>query len=136
VCGLQCASYGNWDDTSGGETTIENSAGHIYRQYLWNGSQMVGAIFLGRPNDMGMLTDVGMCKGIIQTKTELGQWKSYLGDNPFDIRRAYVGGGVAQKLIGYTLVGKPTPSSDYRYKGTKVEVPANDAHSVYVADSK
>ncbi|MFT5527104.1 MAG: NAD(P)H-nitrite reductase large subunit [Pirellulaceae bacterium] len=136
VCGLQCASYGNWEDTSGGDTSIDNPAGHIYRQYLWNGGQMVGAIFLGRPNDMGMLTDVGMVKGIIQTMTDLGQWKNYLNDNPFDIRRAYIGAGVAQKLIGYTLVGKPTPSRDYRYNNTKVEVPANKAHSVYIADSK
>ena len=52
-----------------------------------------------------MLTDVGMVKGLMQTQTRLGPWKKYLRDNPFDIRRAYVGCGVAAKLVGTTPAG-------------------------------
>ncbi len=94
-CGLQCASFGNWDDAGAEATTISNPSGFIYRKLLWRGDQIVGAIFNGRANDMGMLTDVGMIKGILQTQTRLGEWKKYLTENPFDIRRAYVASGVA-----------------------------------------
>ena len=54
---------------------------------LWTGDQITGAIFIGPANEVGMLNDVGMVKGIIQTRTPLGAWKDFLRDNPFDIRR-------------------------------------------------
>ena len=132
VCGLQTASFGAWNDPAADTMTIDNAPGRIYRKLLWRGEQMVGAIFAGRANDVGMLTDVGMVKGILQTKTSLGEWKAFLAENPFDIRRAYVAAGVAGKLVGTTLLGSPTRSRQFQYGGAKPQVPHNPSHQVYV----
>jgi NAD(P)H-nitrite reductase large subunit len=133
VCGLQCCSYGNWNDAGAEVMTIANAGGYVYRKLLWRGDAMVGAIFTGRANDMGMLTDVGMVKGILQTQTPLGPWKNYLADNPFDIRRAYIGAGVAKQLVATTLLGRPTRGRQFQFGGAKPTVPANPAHATFVA---
>ena len=132
VCGLQTASFGHWNDAAAETTTISNPPGSIYRKLLWQDDQLVGAIFTGRPNDMGMLTDVGMVKGILQTQTALGSWKKYLVENPFDVRRAYIGAGVAQKLVGTTLLGRPTKSRKYRLGDAPAETQVGAAHGVFV----
>ena len=132
ICGLQGASFGAWDDPAAEAMTISNPAGSIYRKLLWQGDHLIGAIFTGRPNDMGMLTDVGMVKGILQTQTALGPWKKYLAENPFDIRRAYIGAGVAQKLVGSTLLGRPTKDRQYKFGGAKVETAVSDSHATFV----
>ena len=130
VCGLQCASYGNWSE--GEAMTISNSEGSVYRKLLWTGDQITGAIFTGRPNDMGMLTDVGMVKGIMQTGTSQGPWKQYLAENPFDIRRPYVATQVAKKLVEATLLGRPARSRQYHFRGTQPQAAVGPAHSAYV----
>src|SRR5262249_14505868 len=89
ACGLQCASFGRWGE-SAEAMTILNPDRPIYRKLLWTGDQITGAVFLGPAQDMGMLNDVGMVKGIMQTRTALGEWKSFLRENPFDIRRPFV----------------------------------------------
>lgn len=132
VCGLQSASFGAWDDPNADAMTISNPAGLIYRKLLWRGDQLVGAIFTGRPNDMGMLTDVGMVKGILQTQTSLGPWKQFLAENPFDIRRAYIGAGVAQKLVGSTLLGRPTKARTFKFGGAQVETAVGPSHATFV----
>ncbi|MBC8871058.1 MAG: NAD(P)/FAD-dependent oxidoreductase [Planctomycetes bacterium] len=132
VCGLQCASFGNWNAPEAEPTTIDSPHGYVYRKLLWTGDQMAGAIFVGRANDMGMLTDVGMVKGILQTQTPLGPWKDFLCESPFDIRRAYVGAGIARKLAGATLLGRPTRARRHQFGGVKAVVPENPALAVYV----
>ncbi len=132
VCGLQCASFGNWDDTGAEAITIRNPDGFIYRKLLWRGDQPVGAIFTGRANDMGMLTDVGMVKGILQTQSHLGPWKGYLRENPFDIRRAFVGAGVPQKLVSTTLLGRPSSTRRYRFGNVPATTEVGSSHRVYV----
>lgn len=132
VCGLQCASFGAWNDPGAEVTTIVNESSSIYRKLLWRGDQPVGAIFTGRANDMGMLTDVGMVKGILQTQTRLGAWKKHLTDFPFDIRRAYVASGVAARLVQTTLLGRPTVDRRYHFDGSKSETRIGPAHGVYV----
>lgn len=132
TCGLQTASFGNWDDAEAEVTTINNVDGFVYRKLLWRDDRLVGAMFAGRANDMGMLTDVGMVKGILQTETALGAWKSYLTANPFDIRRAYVGAGVAQKLTQTTLLGRPSKTRQFQFGGEKPVIAPNAAHAVFV----
>ncbi len=132
VCGLQCASCGNWNSDSAEHTTILNSSGKVYRKLLWSGDQITGSIFIGRPSDMGMLTDVGMVKGLIQTRTPLGPWKEYLQKNPHDVRRAYAATGVAAKLVNHSLLGTPTDGRTYRHGGAQPSVPRSGAHSVLV----
>jgi NAD(P)H-nitrite reductase large subunit len=132
VCGLQCASFGNWNDASAEAMTISNPGGYVYRKLLWRGDQIVGSIFTGQSNDLGMLTDVGMVKGILQTQTPLGPWKQFLEENPFDIRRAYIASGVAKRLVNTTLLGRPTRTRQYRLRDARPTVPAIPAHAVFV----
>jgi NADPH-dependent 2,4-dienoyl-CoA reductase/sulfur reductase-like enzyme len=123
VAGLQCASFGKW----GGEGLEVQLSGRLdaglLRKLVWDGSTLVGAIFVGPMHDVCMLNDVGMAKGFIQTKTDLGNWKPYLLENPADLRRPYIATGVPEKLIDYTTLGCPSDSRDYRATG---ECPGND----------
>lgn len=135
ICGLQGASFGRWNDAAAEATTIDNPSGYIYRKLLWTDDRISGAIFAGKANDLGMLTDVGMVKGLMQTQSRLGPWKKYLRDNPFDIRRAYVGCGVATKLVATTLLGRPAKARQFHFGSAKPSVPANAAHDVFVAKS-
>lgn len=132
VCGLQTASYGRWDATDGDAMTIHDSAGFVYRKLIWREDQLIGALFAGRHNDMGMLTDLGMIKGMIQTQTHFGQWKDFLGEHPFDVRRAFIGAGVPQRLAKSTLLGEASRPRQYRFGGAKPNVPQTDAHSIFV----
>ena len=134
VCGLQTASYGNWDDAAAEEMTISNPQRRIYRKLLWTGDNLTGAIFTGPANDVGMLTDVGMVKGILQTKTPLGPWKNFLAENPFDIRRAYIASGVARKLVDITLIGRPAKTRQFQFASAKAKAQAQvgAAHGVFV----
>jgi len=133
VCGLQCASFGNWSDSSAEAMTISNPDGHVYRNMLWHDDNMTGAIFIGRAGDLGMLTDVGMVKGIMQTATPFGEWKTFVKQNPFDIRRPFTALKVAQKLVGTTLLGRPAQPRQYRFGDRPAVVPKNDHHQVYVS---
>jgi hypothetical protein len=134
VCGLQCASFGRWNDPQAESMTLHNLAGPIYRKLLWTGDRLTGAIFVGKAQDVGLLNDLGMVKGIIQTQTPLGDWKAFLRDNPFDIRRAYVGAGVATRLAQTTLLGRPTRPRQYRYLGQQPQPQITNplAHQAYV----
>ncbi len=117
VCGLQCASYGRWDDAAAERVTIDNPREHVFRDYAFTGDAITGAMFLGRARDLGMLTDVGMVKGLMQTATALGPWKDYLARNPFDVRRPFVATKVAAKLAGTTLLGRPSRGRGYHHQG-------------------
>lgn len=132
VCGLQCVSYGNWNDTSAEAFEISSEATNVYRNLLWNGDTITGAMFVGQANNVGMLTDVGMVKGLIQTKTALGDWKDFLKKNPFDIRRAFVGTGVAAKLQQTTLLGKAAATRSFHFGNAQPKVTANPNHAAYV----
>jgi len=134
VCGLQCASFGRWNDPAAEAMTIRNPDRPVYRRLLWTGDQVTGAVFIGPANDVGMLNDVGMVKGILQTRTPLGEWKEFLRANPFDIRRPYVAARVAARLAGTTLLGRPAKPRQYRYQGRQPGPQVTDpqAHRVYV----
>ena len=136
VCGLQCASFGNWNDTTAEATTISNANGSIYRKFLWTGDQMTGAIFVGRAKDLGMLTDVGMVKGMLQTQTPLGEWKGFLQKNPFDVRRAYIGAGVASRLSGATLLGRPSQPRQFQFGGAQTNTQPGPGHASYVGTKR
>ncbi|MAV36662.1 MAG: hypothetical protein CMJ59_14545 [Planctomycetaceae bacterium] len=131
-CGLQTASFGRWDDASDDVLTISNPADLVYRKLIWQEDRIVGALFTGRANDMGMLNDVGMVKGILQTQAQLGAWKQFLEENPFDIRRAYIAAGVPQKLVSTTLLGRSSRPRQYRFGGGSPTVKANPSHAVFV----
>jgi NAD(P)H-nitrite reductase large subunit len=134
ACGLQCASFGRWSETGIEAMTINNPERPVYRKLLWTGDQITGAVFVGPANDLGMLNDVGMVKGIMQTRTDLGAWKAFLRENPFDIRRPYVAAKVAQKLAGTTLLGRPSRSRQYHFQGRQPgpQITRPEAHQVFI----
>ena len=117
VIGLHCASFGRWQTDPTEEpavTTVWNSTRPLYRKYVWETDCMVGALFVGPIDDVTMLNDVGMAKGLIQTRQPLGNWAEYLRENPTDLRRAYVATGTAQRLVNRTLLGAPARDRAYR----------------------
>ncbi len=133
ACGLQCANFGRWGEAAEA-MTIRNPDRPIYRKLLWTGDRITGAVFVGPANDLGMLNDVGMVKGILQTRTPLGEWKEFLRANPFDIRRPYVAAKVAAQLAGQTLLGRPSKARSYRFENRQPGPQVTDAaaHQAFV----
>jgi NAD(P)H-nitrite reductase large subunit len=132
VCGLQCASFGQWHDDDGDVMTIANQRDRIYRSLHWTGDCVTGAIFVGQANNLGMLTDVGMVKGLIQTNVEMGEWKEFLRANPFDIRRAFIACDLPRRLMDETLLGAPAEARQFRYDKSAARHQPGSAHQVYV----
>src|SRR5439155_340227 len=134
ACGLQCVSFGRWADGAAEAMTIMNPDRPVFRRLLWTGDQITGAIFVGQASDIGIVSDVGMVKGIMQTRTPLGEWKDFLHQHPFDIRRPYVAAKVGQKLVQTTLLGRPTKSRQYRFQNRQPapQVTRPQAHQDYV----
>jgi hypothetical protein len=73
-----------------------------------------------------------MTKGLMQTQTSLGPWKEFLMKNPFDIRRAYIGTGVAAKLAKATLLGRPATPRGFQFGGAKPTTKVTPHHATYV----
>ena len=119
VIKLHCASFGAWREDGREVTTVFNPTRPLYRKYVWEGDRLVGAIFVGPIDDVTMLNDVGMAKGLIQAKKPLGSWAQYVRSHPTDLRRAYVASGVADTLVRLTLLGTPARDRDYRVNGLK-----------------
>lgn len=117
VAGLHCVSFGLWKGEGREVTSLVNPNRPIYRKLVWEEDRVVGAIFVGPVDDTSMLNDVGMVKGLIQTRVALGPWKGYLQKNPLDIRRPYVGSLAPAKLLKNTLLGKPSGEKRYRFQG-------------------
>ncbi|MBI2195356.1 MAG: NAD(P)/FAD-dependent oxidoreductase [Planctomycetes bacterium] len=131
VCRLQCASFGAWgrhDDVS----LVANESRPVYRKLVWSGDVLTGAIFLGPAQDIAMLNDLGMVKGLIQTRSALGPWKRYLQDNPLDIRRPYVASQAASKLLKMTITGQASSERGYRHQGLQPVAKPNPHHAAYV----
>jgi hypothetical protein len=80
-----------------------------------------------------MLNDIGMAKGFIQTKAPLGHWKKHIEENPIDLRRPYIGAGIAARLLSATTLGRPSQSRGYRYRNAQPWTGASPAHGVLVA---
>lgn len=112
---LQIASFGDWSGEGREIRTIKNDTRPVYRKMIFEGDVMAGAIMLGRPDDVAMLNDMGMVKGLIQTQAPLKQWRKYLDQNPLDVRRPYVASRAAERLLEMKLVGKPSSGQGYRH---------------------
>ena len=117
VISLHCASFGIWHEEGRKITTVSNPTRPLYRKYVWEEDRLVGALFVGPIDDVTMLNDVGMAKGLIQAKKPLGIWADYVRSHPTDLRRAYVASGVANALIPQTLLGAASQEREYRVNG-------------------
>lgn len=133
VAGLHCSSFGLWQDDGREALVLQNPNRPIYRKLVWENDRIVGAVFIGPAEDTAMLNDLGMVKGLIQTKASLGAWKGHLKKYPFDIRRPYVASRVAEQLLRSTTVGRPSTDLRFRYLGLKPETRPTDAHHVMIS---
>ncbi len=118
VAGLHMASFGEWDGDDD-TTEIWAPSRPVYRKMVWRGNRLAGAIILGPVEDTTMLTDVGMLKGLVQAQVDLGAWKSYLHEKPWDLRRPYVASGTAAILLKRTLEGRPASPRSYTHGDRK-----------------
>jgi NAD(P)H-nitrite reductase large subunit len=114
VAGLHCASFGRWQETED-TTVVWNAARPVYRKLVWEGTRLVGGIMLGPVDDTTMLTDVGMLKGLIQSRVDLADWKHYVNERPWDLRRAYVASRAADRLLPQTTIGAATRSRGFHF---------------------
>ena len=133
VVKLQTASFGLWRGDGKETTVVENASRPVYRKLVWDEDRIVGAIFLGPAADVALLNDMGMVKGLLQTRTPLGEWKAYVQKNPMDIRRPYVASQAAVKLLDQTLLGGETGERGYRFRDAKPESNPTPAHTIFVS---
>lgn len=115
VVGLQCAAFGLWRG-DGRETSVVVTPGRpLYRKLVWDSDRVVGAILLGPAEDVGLLNDLGMVKGLIQARVALGPWAKELRRNPMDVRRAFVGARAPGALLDRVLLGRPAEERRHRF---------------------
>jgi NAD(P)H-nitrite reductase large subunit len=133
VAGLQCCSFGQWQTEDGLEAqVVANADRPIFRKLVWDGDRIVGAVFAGPMDDIGMLNDLGMAKGFIQSRAPLGEWKGYLQKHPTDFRRPYVGARVAAQLLALTTLGRPSTHRRYRYRNAQPWTQPSPHHAALV----
>lgn len=127
VVGLQCASFGLWREDGRETTRVANPERPVYRKLVWEGDRLVGAILLGGAEDVALLNDLGMIKGLVQTRVALGPWAAELKANPMDVRRAFVAAGTPAALLDRTLLGGRLENQRYRFED---RAPQGDARRV------
>jgi NAD(P)H-nitrite reductase large subunit len=85
TAGLVSSSFGQWQGVEGGESVERvDEARFRYTRLEFDGERLVGAICLGRTDQIGML------RGLIQSRVRLGEWKARLMEDPQRISEAYV----------------------------------------------
>ena len=127
VAGLHCASFGRWQEDAD-TTVVWNAARPVYRKLVWDGARLVGGIIVGPIEDTTMLPDVGMLKGLIQSRVDLADWKPYLNERPWDLRRVYVATRAAGALLPHTTVGTPTQPRGYRFNNLEPRTETGPHH--------
>jgi NAD(P)H-nitrite reductase large subunit len=105
VLGLEIASFGAWDNPQAEVFSAIRPDRPAYRKLLWQEDRVTGAMLLGPAIDVWTSNDLGMLKGLVQTGVRLGAWKSYLRDNLFDVKRAFVAAGTTASLLPQTTLG-------------------------------
>jgi NAD(P)H-nitrite reductase large subunit len=114
--GLEACSFGDWRGGDRDVTVVENTGNRIYRKYVWNDDVLVGGILVGPTLAVTGANDVGMLKGLIQTEVSLGPWRTYLEENPLDLRRVYVASPAGARLLESTLLtGRISTGGGFRF---------------------
>ena len=81
--GLVSASFGHWMGEADMAVMIDHDQ-HRYTKLAFHGDHLVGALSLGRTDQIGVL------RGLIQSRIALGPWKEKLKADPSRIADAYV----------------------------------------------
>jgi len=110
VAGLDAASFGSWDDPKAEVIEGHDAPRHAYRKYLFDGGRMIGAILVSPDAETWAGNDVGMLKGLVQSGVDLGAWKKWLKQDPFDIKKPYLACRTVAQLLPHTLLGHASPS--------------------------
>ena len=85
TAGLISSSFGQWQGIEGGETAMSlDPDNYRYTHLAFDGDQLIGALTIGRTNNIGIL------RGLIQSRTKLGVWKDRLKKNPNRIAESYI----------------------------------------------
>ncbi len=80
------SSFGLWMGKEGGDfVELEDSSQHRYLNLQFHDDVLVGA------SSVGLTEHVGVVRGLIQSKTKLGEWKSRLKADPTRFKEAYLG---------------------------------------------
>jgi NAD(P)H-nitrite reductase large subunit len=83
--GLISSSFGMWMGVDGGESTeLNDPGGFKYLNLQFADDVLVGA------SSLGLTDNVGVLRGLIQSRTRLGEWKDRLIQDPTRIMEAYL----------------------------------------------
>ena len=83
--GLISTSYGQWEGVEGGDSaTLVDEDNYRYLQLQFDGNRLVGA------NTLGMTQHIGVLRGLVQGRFDLGEWKDRLMENPLLVMEAYL----------------------------------------------
>jgi len=93
--GLISSSFGNWEGVPGGDHA-EQQDDRNYRlvRLEFDGDVLVGA------NTIGLTERVGVLRGLIQSRVQLGPWKIRLMADPLALSEAYLSRAQAQSSWG------------------------------------
>lgn len=85
TAGLISSSFGKWGGAKGGDScaAVDNDR-YRYLRLEFDGDHLVGAL------GIGMTEHIGVLRGLIQTKTALGDWKRKLIADPHRVMEAFV----------------------------------------------
>jgi NAD(P)H-nitrite reductase large subunit len=108
ICHLDIASFGAWDEPTAEAFAATQPERFAYRKLLWQDDRLVGAIILGKANDIWTTNDIGMLKGLVQSGANLAAWKEHLRRNPFDLKPAFIAAGTTARLLPETILGRPS----------------------------
>jgi len=85
TAGLISVSFGNWRGVKGGDISETVDKAHDrYARLAFDDDRLVGALSLG------MTENVGVIRGLIQSRVKLGPWKNSLMTDPHRVMEAYV----------------------------------------------
>ncbi len=85
TAGLISSSFGQWQGVEGGESAQSIDAERYrYTNLAFEGDRLIGALTIGRTDNIGIL------RGLIQSRTKLGVWKERLMKSPNRIAESYI----------------------------------------------
>jgi len=92
--GLVSSSFGEWQGVPGGEhAEMSDEKNFRFLRLEFSGDVLVGA------NSVGLTEHVGVLRGLIQSRTKLGQWKDRLLQNPLALMEAYLATAQLRNLV-------------------------------------
>ena len=111
VLDLNIASFGNWSSSDEDASVLLTPRDNIYRKLVWDGDRITGAIIMSPVRALWTTNDVGMVKGLIQSRVHLGDWKQYLHENLWDIKKPFVASRVTRDMLPVKTLDHPTVPS-------------------------